>query len=149
MKLSRSEIGQTYLSANEQANEFARTGLANLILLNGGAIVAIAPIGSMFQVEMKSVLLLAMGSLASYIFGLIFAVVAYLAGFFVNSKLAEMMQYAIVDESDKKIEIVRVSHNWTRKVGIAAFLISVAAFILGSILGGLAIYCSTPLNPVA
>jgi hypothetical protein len=140
MALQRSEIAQTYLSANEQANEFARTGLANLVLLNGGAILAFAPIGSMFHVEMKTIILFAIASLASFVIGLVAAVVAYLAGFFVNSKLSEMMQYAIVDPTDKKIEIVRISHNKTRSVGIVLALVSAALFIVGSILGALAIY---------
>ena len=47
------------MMANTQANEFARTGLAHLVLLNGGAIVAFGPIGSMFAVKMAQIKLYA------------------------------------------------------------------------------------------
>jgi hypothetical protein len=143
MQLDRSEIAQTYLTANEQANEFARTGLANLVLLNGGAIVAFAPIGSMFGVRIGEVLLWSLGSLALFNIGLILAVFAYLAGFFVNSKLSEMMQYGLVGDDPDLIEKTRQSHNRIRALGIKLALLSVAAFIFGGILGGIAIYCGS------
>lgn len=76
--------------ANSEANEFARTGLANLILLNGGALVAMAPIGGMFGIKISDVFYLTLLSAGAFCAGLILALLAFLCGFLVNSDLSRI-----------------------------------------------------------
>lgn len=134
------------LNANNQANEFARTGLANIMLLNGGAIVAFAPIGSMFNVNVALVLGFALLSLGAFVAGLLAAVGAFLIGFFVNSRLSDIMFARIGGEEPEKVNVLVDDHNQLRAWGIFLAIVGVACFVAGAGVGGLALYYGSPTS---
>jgi hypothetical protein len=126
---------QTYVLANNQTNEFARTGLANLLLLNGGAIVALAPIGSLFALSVKDHRTAVVAILLCFVLGLISALVGYFMGFFVNSELSLMAQYSTSDDLENEIEASRIRHNKMRTVGIWGAILGIGCFITGCLIG--------------
>jgi hypothetical protein len=128
----RKNVYEMWVVANEQTNEFARTGLASLLLLNGGAIVAFAPIGSMFEISVASVRTAVIMSLLLYVIGLICALISYFMGFFVNSELSLMMQYHLIGQPADEIEVSRQRHNKMRFIGICTALGGFACFVAGS-----------------
>ena len=122
------------VEANIQTNEFARTGLASLLLLNGGAIVALAPIGNLFSLAVQEHRTAIIWILLLFVIGLFCALVGYLMGFFVNSELSMMMQYVIVDQPEDEIEKVVLRHNKLRAIGIVAAVGGVLCFVGGCLL---------------
>jgi uncharacterized membrane protein len=126
-----------HLAANLEANEFARTGLANLLLLNGGAIIALAPLGAMFEVVVKSHRIEVIFILLSFVVGLVAGILGYLIGFFVNSELSHMGQQIIIGESQASVEQTRKRHNIKRYIGIVCAMLSILAFLVGCGIGAL------------
>lgn len=122
------------VEANIQANEFARTGLASLLLLNGGAIVALAPIGNLFSLAVQDHRTAIIWILLLFVIGLFCALIGYLTGFFVNSELSMMMQYVIGDQPDDEIETVVLRHNKLRRLGIVAAVGGVFCFVGGCLM---------------
>jgi uncharacterized protein YacL len=122
------------VAANIQANEFARTGLASLLLLNGGAIVALAPIGNLFTITVADHRLAVIFTLFAFVIGLLCALVGYLMGFFVNSELSAMMQYRLGKYSDAELETTRKRHNKLRFIGIIAATGGIVCFVVGCLI---------------
>jgi uncharacterized protein YacL len=125
---------EVFVAANVQANEFARTGLASLLLLNGGAIVALAPIGSLFTITVADHKLAVIFTLFAFVIGLLCALIGYLMGFFVNSELSAMMQYQLGRYSAAEIEATRLRHNKLRLIGIIAAIGGIVCFVAGCLI---------------
>jgi len=137
---SNSDVWQAYLLANTQANEFGRTGLAHLILLNGGAIIAAGPIGSMFDVKVLTVFWYAISCLGSFTLGLVAATLGFLMGFLTNSKLSELLQNQLAGEGADAVGALIDRHNSLRSWGIGFAIAAMALFVLGAGLGAFALY---------
>jgi uncharacterized protein YacL len=130
----RERAHMVFVEANTQANEFARTGLASLLLLNGGAIVALAPIGSLFSLVVLEHRTAIISILVLFVVGLFCAMIGYLMGFFVNSELSLMMQYELAEQPEDEVEKIRLRHNKLRFIGIVGALAGVFCFIAGCLL---------------
>ena len=116
------DIDKFFHDANRQANEFARTGLASLLLLNGGAIVALPPIGSLFSISIQSHRVAIVIILTCYVIGLVSTMFGYLIGFFVNSERSALAQHILANISQIEVDKSLVKHNKLRGYGIVAAL---------------------------
>lgn len=131
---------QMMILAQEQANEFARTGIAHTIILNGGGILSFAPIGALFGIRISEVYFLAGLCLGSFTVGLILSTAAFLCGFLVNSQLSVAMQMMLIGNSNAENMAAIVRHNRTRMIGLVCAIGCMIMFVCGCAAGLLAVY---------
>lgn len=125
--------------ANERLHyqqEFSIGGFKTLILINGGAVIALLTYAGH---NSDSVLATQWsGAFLAYIAGLVSAVLAYLAGYlsqasFMQESMLRAYQLLGLDaHSGKSEEDYRKSGNRAVTIGVVLCMMSLAAFVLGS-----------------
>jgi hypothetical protein len=124
-----------WAEASRETNQYALSALANLLLLNGGGVLAVGPISSLFGVGFESSKLLLVIIIAFFVLGLVSTAIGYTFGYFANSNLALMYQKRLLKRPDEEVEGLKKSYNRIRFFGVAAAIMGLTFFILGSVTG--------------
>ena len=122
--------------ANDHANDFGRTGLSNMVLLNGGAVIAFGALGDVFKVSAGCA---AITSLTFFALGLFSAAFGFLLGFLVNSHRADFLQNALTGMNGSELMKPINKHNTVRLFAVASAAASLVFFAGGSVASLIAI----------